>query len=78
MLRKQQNGWIKTDEQKKKDIFEFAEGYKRFLNIAKTEREFVNETVREVEAQGFINAEKIDSLKTGDKIYYLNFNSVSN
>ena len=43
MLRKQQNGWLKADEQKKKDIFEFGEGYKRFLNIAKTEREFVNE-----------------------------------
>ena len=72
MLRKQQNGWLKTDEQKKKDIFEFAEGYKRFLNIAKTEREFVNETMKVVEAQGFINAEKLDSLKIGDKIYYLN------
>ncbi|MBP6468440.1 MAG: aminopeptidase [Fusobacteriaceae bacterium] len=72
MLRKQQNGWLKADEQKKKDIFEFGEGYKRFLNIAKTEREFVNETVKVVEAQGFINAEKLDSLKTGDKIYYLN------
>ena len=53
-------------------IFEFAEGYKRFLNIAKTEREFVNETMKVVEAQGFINAEKLDSLKIGDKIYYLN------
>ncbi|MBP9597071.1 MAG: aminopeptidase [Fusobacteriaceae bacterium] len=72
MLRKQQNGWLKADEQKKKDIFEFAEGYKRFLNIAKTEREFVNETVKVAEAQGFVNAEKLDSLKTGDKIYYLN------
>ena len=72
MLRKQQNGWTKIDEQKKKDIFEFAEGYKRFLNIAKTEREFIDETVRVVEAQGFINAEKLDSLKTGDKVYYLN------
>lgn len=72
MLRKQQNGWLKTDEQKRKDIFEFAEGYKRFLNTAKTEREFVNETVRMVEAQGFINAEKLDFLKTGDKVYYLN------
>ena len=72
MLRKQQNGWLKADEQKKKDIFEFAEGYKRFLNIAKTEREFVNETMKVVEAQGFINAEKLDSLKIGDKIYYLN------
>ena len=72
MLRKQQNGWTKIDEQKKNDIFEFAEGYKRFLNIAKTEREFIDETVRVVEAQGFINAEKLDSLKTGDKVYYLN------
>ena len=24
MLRKQQNGWLKTDEQKKKDIFEYS------------------------------------------------------
>jgi len=72
MLRKQQNGWTKVDAEKKKEIFSFSEGYKKFLDIAKTEREFVNETVKVVEARGFKNAETLDVLRAGDKVYYLN------
>lgn len=72
MLKKSINGWTKIDDLKKKEIFEFSEGYKKFLNIAKTEREFINETIKLVEEKGFKNSENIDVLKSGDKIYYLN------
>ena len=60
--------WQKQNAEGMKTIMDFNEGYRQFLSKAKTEREFVNETVKVVEAQGFINAEKLDSLKTGDKI----------
>lgn len=72
MLRKQQNGWTKKSLEEKEIIFNFSEGYKNFLNIVKTEREFVEETIKIVEKKGFKNAETIDILKTGDKVYYLN------
>lgn len=72
MLRKQQNGWIKKNSEEKEVIFNFSEGYKNFLNKVKTEREFVEETIKIVEKKGFKNAETIDILKTGDKVYYLN------
>ena len=72
MLRKQQNGWTKKSSEEKEIIFNFSEGYKNFLNIVKTEREFVEETIKIVEKKGFKNAETIDILKTGDKVYYLN------
>lgn len=72
MLRKQQNGWTKKSSEEKEVIFNFSEGYKNFLNKVKTEREFVEETIKIVEKKGFKNAETIDILKTGDKVYYLN------
>lgn len=72
MLRKQQNGWSKKSSEEKEVIFNFSEGYKNFLNKVKTEREFVEETIKIVEKRGFKNAETIDILKTGDKVYYLN------
>lgn len=72
MLRKQQNGWTKKSSEEKEIIFNFSEGYKNFLNKVKTEREFVEETIKIVEKKGFKNAETIDILKTGDKVYYLN------
>lgn len=72
MLRKQQNGWTKKSLEEKEIIFNFSEGYKNFLNKVKTEREFVEETIKIVEKKGFKNAETIDILKTGDKVYYLN------
>lgn len=72
MIRKQVNGWEKVDTVAKKEIFEFSEGYKKFLDIAKTEREFIAETIKVAEANGYKNAEKVDVLKAGDKVYYIN------
>lgn len=69
---KKNNGWTKVDKNQKKIIFEFSEEYKDFLNNVKTEREFVEEAVKMAENNSFINAQKVDKLKAGDKVYYLN------
>ena len=42
-----------ADAAQKKDIFDFAEGYKAFLNAAKTERESVERAIELAEAAGF-------------------------
>ena len=41
LINKKENGWETIDEETKKKIFEFAQGYMNFLNKAKTEREFI-------------------------------------
>ncbi len=67
---KKENGWNCIDS--REAVFDFSEGYKKFLDGAKTEREFVTEGIKLVEKNGFVNAEKKDKLTVGDKVYYVN------
>ncbi len=55
-----------------KEAFDYAEGYKSFLDKAKTERESVLEAVKLAEENGFECIDKKDSLKPGDKVYAVN------
>ena len=47
----------------------FAEDYKAFLDISKTEREFVKNAIDACESVGFVDIETKKSLKPGDKVY---------
>ena len=47
----------------------FAEDYKSFLNISKTEREFVRNSIEACEARGYRDIASCDKLSTGDKVY---------
>ncbi len=67
-----ENGWKSATKESKKEIFEFSEGYKHFLNIGKTEREFVRESIKLAEENGFKSIEEFETLKAGDKVYYIN------
>ena len=58
------------DELKKCD--KFCEGYKTFLDAAKTEREATAFIRREAEAKGFVPFDKTKKYKAGDKLYYVN------
>jgi aspartyl aminopeptidase len=55
-----------------KDCFEFSEGYKAFLNMAKTERETVASALKLAEKNGYKNIQNGKDLKSGDKIYAVN------
>lgn len=50
----------------------FAEGYKAFLNAAKTERETVTWAVKAAEEAGFEPFDPEKKYKAGDKVYYNN------
>ncbi len=50
----------------------FCEGYKRFLDNGKTERECVREAVAMLEMQGYRPFDAGKNYKTGDKVYYVN------
>jgi aspartyl aminopeptidase len=71
-----QNAWLKYDESQKKEIFEFNEGYKKFLSDCKTERECVHEIIRQAREQGYRDLKNIlknkETLKAGDKVFISN------
>lgn len=67
-----ENLWKSYSEKEKKQIFKFAEEYKSYLNAAKTEREFVAITEKELIENGFTDINKKKTLKKGDKVYYNN------
>lgn len=55
-----------------KEAAEYCEGYKAFLNKAKTEREFVAEAVRILSEKGYQEYEIGKKYETGDKVYFIN------
>lgn len=55
-----------------KEAAEYCEGYKAFLNKAKTEREFVAEAVRILSENGYQEYEIGKKYETGDKVYFIN------
>lgn len=72
MFYKKENGWKSVTSERKDEIFNFSEGYKHFLDIGKTEREFVTEGIKLAEENGFILADNLTEFKAGDKVYYIN------
>ena len=63
--------WLEHKELKQ-EIFDFCEGYKKFINISRTEREFTKNTVIAAVEKGFMPLDTKASLKAGDKVYALN------
>ncbi|MBR5478878.1 MAG: aminopeptidase [Clostridia bacterium] len=57
-----------------KEINDFCESYKKFLNIAKTERDAVEFAIAYAEGRGFKEFKRGMTLKTGDKVYANNRN----
>ena len=71
---KKENGWLSVSEEEKQNIFDFSKGYMNFLNQAKTEREFVKMARKLADENGFKDIMEFDTLKPGDKIYFVNRN----
>ena len=72
LLSDKKNGGLRLSEEKLKKADKFCEGYKSFLNTAKTEREAVIEAVAQAEKAGFKPYEKGKKYDAGDKFYYVN------
>ena len=69
---KKENFFECSSEEKISAAMEYAEGYKKFLDESKTEREAVVASIRYAEAHGFKPYNFGDKLKVGDKRYYNN------
>lgn len=72
LFMKKENGWETVDENKKEEIFKFSNGYMNFLNKAKTEREFIQETIKVARENGYKDIMEFQKLQPGDKIYFIN------
>ena len=72
LFNEKKNGWDIVSEEEKAEIYKYSEGYIKFLNKSKTEREIVENSVRMAEEKGFKNIYEFESLKPGDKVYYIN------
>ena len=68
-----ENAWKKYDEAGLKEVFDYCEGYKKYISDCKTERECVSESIRIAQAYGYRNLEDVirnkETLKSGDKVY---------
>jgi aspartyl aminopeptidase len=71
------NAWENAGGERE-EAFKFCDGYKRFLDAAKTEREFSDEVEKMARKNGFIPLQQLLDLNKkpvpGTKIYYINRN----
>ncbi|MEA4875452.1 aminopeptidase [Anaerorhabdus sp.] len=66
--------WEKLNNVETKALFDFNEGYKKYLDAGKTERECVTAAIQLAKKAGFkdFNAMKSKKCKAGDKVYFVN------
>ena len=70
------NAFETASEEKRAKAYAFAEGYKAFLDAAKTAREAVKEVTRMAQAAGITEYRFADAHKPGDR-QYLNVHNKS-
>lgn len=73
---RRQNAWEKSTAEFKEQAFQFCEGYKTFLNLAKTERVIINEIQTKARQNGFLSLDEVialeGKLQPGMKVYQVN------
>lgn len=71
-----ENAWKKCDETRIKEVFDFCEGYRRYISECKTERECAARSIEMAKEKGYENLFDVisegRSLKAGDKVYACN------
>lgn len=72
LFRQKKNAYLRMSDADIKKCMKFCEGYKLFLDEAKTEREAAAFIEREAKAKGFVPFDKSKTYKAGDKVYYVN------
>lgn len=72
LLSKKESVYKQADSALIKEIYDYAEGYKAFLDAAKTEREAVDEVVAMLDKHGYKSYEFGDKITAGGRYYYQN------
>lgn len=66
------SSWIGLSSAKKEAVFDFADDYKEFLHLARTELSFVEQAVVFARANGFSELTSNTRLRAGAKVYEVN------
>lgn len=66
------NGFAIMANEERNKAFALCEDYRKFLNAAKTEREFCTLSKKTLEEAGFVALDSKTELKAGDKVYAIN------
>ena len=72
LLINRKNGYFQTPDETIKEADKFCEGYKDFMNTAKTEREITEFAVKAAQKAGFVEFDASKHYKAGDRVYYNN------
>ena len=72
LFNKKDNGWETLGSNQKEEDFDLSKKYMDFLNVAKTEREFIKHARKLANENGYKDIMEFDTLKPGDKIYFVN------
>ncbi len=66
------NGYDRMDSAARSEMESYCEGYKRYLNESRTEREAVANAIKLAEAEGFTEYKRGMALVPGQKVWYNN------
>ena len=72
LFKQKKDGWETADTRTREEIFNLSKKYMNYLNVAKTEREFIKQAKKMADENGFKDIAKYETLKPGDKIYFIN------
>ena len=70
LFSQKKNGILKLTDAEIKQVDDFCEGYKVFLDKGKTERETVTAAIELAKAKGFTEYDPKHKYSAGDKVYY--------
>ena len=59
-------------EKEKLEVYKFTDSYLKFLNAGKTEYLCVEEALKMLKKEGFVDLNEKETLEAGDKIYFIN------
>lgn len=72
LFKKKESGWKSLNDSQKEEVFAVSKRYMDFLNVSKTEREFIKNARKLANEHGFKDIMEFESLKPGDKVYFVN------
>ena len=72
LVYRSKNIWEEVDKEKVDKIFEFSEGYKSFIDKARSERLTVKWILENAISRGYKNIEEVEKIKEGDLLYSVN------
>ena len=69
---KTKNVYEEMTQEERREMLDMCDEYRDFLDKGKTERECVKVAVKMAEDNGFVPFKSKDSLKPGDRVYFIN------